>query len=171
MSAYNLCKEQFGEYLPGLAPEQDDLEAMGYQTVYRGVKQNPREGVEGRADLNLEQVGNHWSSDRSVARSFASNLFYPGYILEGKVHPDDVEDLEHNTVAKTYWERKGVFTWGSGKEKEKEVTLKPDAKVRVSKLTKIKDVGNLDPSYVEKPVVNFRPTVATAAIRGTRAKA
>lgn len=167
---YNFSKEQLGEYLPGMAPEQDDLDALGYHHVYRGLNQ-PR-----RADLNLnEGVGIHWSYNPDVAKHFAvsggvslfsddlTRALSAGHVVSGRVHPQHVADLENRKDDAHDYAYEHIYGPDSVEE---EATIREGSPVRLTGLDKVRmtepQMEGWDPEFESKPVTTFKPRDATA---------
>jgi hypothetical protein len=163
---YNLSGDQLGDYLPGMAPEQDDLKGAGFVKVYRGLHAGFPYTVRSAKDVDLGNLGTHWSTSRGVAQSFAassgSSLLPPGYLVEGWVHPRHIADVKNNPEDAMRYGNRGIFGKDSG---EKEATVRDGAPVRVTGMTKVymkddSDDGMGEVDFTEKPVVNFKSQIA-----------
>lgn len=163
---YNLSGDQLGDYLPGMAPEQDDLEAAGHVKVYRGLHAGFPNTIRSSKDIDLNNLGTHWTVDRNVARDFAlksgSTLRPDGYLVEGWVHPRHVAHLSNPEDAERYGGR-GIFR--ATFNVEQEATVRDGAPIRVTGMSKVHRVNDEDDGWgedvvTEKPVVNFKPQVA-----------
>jgi hypothetical protein len=165
---YRLSSKQLQDYLPGLAPEQDDLTAMGYTKVYRGIHTGWPYRLNSSSDIDFNDIGHHWTTEKYVAQSFATKFGSPtknnfGYVVEGYVHPNDVADLQNNGKDKLIYGGKGIYTHDHS---EQEKTVRHGAPIRLTGMSKIRDVTNNEygeTEYEEKPVVNFTPRTATAS--------
>jgi hypothetical protein len=167
MSAeYNLSGEQLGKYLPGMAPEQDDLQAAGFVKVYRGFHKGFPNTIRSSKDIDLNGLGTHWTTDRGVAQSFASQsekVINPdGYLVEGWVHPRHIAQVKTNPEDAVRYGNRGIFGKDSG---EAEVTVRDGAPIRVTAMSKVHKENNSDEDWgedviTEKPVVNFKPQIA-----------
>lgn len=173
MDAYNFRKEQFGNYLPGMAPHQDDLDAMGYEHVYRGLSRSHL------TDLRLDQhLGNHWSYDPQVANHFATSggislyesvhpdTLSSGYVVSARVHPQHIADLDNR---KDDFEAYGGRAIYGPDSNEQEATVRDDAPVRITGLEKVRNVtpkehndGIWDEEFEKKPVTTFKPRIGRA---------
>lgn len=168
MSEYKLRKEQFGNYLPGMAPHQDDLDAMGYEYVYRGLHNIPKENLQLKKD-----VGIHWSYDENVAKHFATSggislygeEFEPkdGYVVSGRVHPQHIADVEGRLDDLHDYAYNYIF---GPESNEQEATVRRKSPVRITGVSRVSmtDPGDY-PEYAEfeeTPVKKKKPKVGRA---------
>ena len=165
-SEYNFSKEQLGDYLPGMAPEQDDLQAAGFVKVYRGLHKGFPDTIRSSKDIDFNGLGTHWTTDRNIAQKFSlqsGNVIRPdGYLIEGYVHPRHVAHLSNPEDAARYGGR-GIFR--ATFNVEQEATVRDGAPIRVTAMSKVHRENDPDDGWgedviTEKPVVNFKPQIA-----------
>jgi len=165
-SEYNFSKEQLGDYLPGMAPEQDDLQAAGFVKVYRGLHKGYPNTIRSSKDIDLNSLGAHWTTERGVAQSFASHsgrvIDPDGYLVEGWVHPRHTAQVKTNPEDAARYGNRGIFGKDSG---EAEVTVRDGAPIRLTAMSKVHQENDPDDGwgediFTEKPVVNFKPQIA-----------
>ena len=109
-----------------------------FQTLYRGITDESGTGV-GRQNLGV-----HWSTDRSVAESFASfdteGYAVPGHVITAQVHSRHIVQpgsLERRRMMASH----GVHGEGSA---EYEMPVRPGGIVHVRSVESLSEDGSAD---------------------------
>lgn len=119
----------------------DLLRGIGSITLYRGINRHPD-------DVNMDDLGTHWSTDYNVAKDFAtSGMGLPnlgkdrshGTIVQATFHHSDV--VPEGTAEHTNWYEgggnEGMGTYGLNSS-EKEVTIRRGAIPDIDKVHHLK---------------------------------
>lgn len=119
-------------------------ENVGQQFIhlYRGLR-----GVSGIKEIDLKNLGHHWSTDPDVAKDFATNNIAaydlhpnterngePGIIISAKVHRDNVVD-PHSEEGDWWHMETGVLP--AGENYEAEHTVREGSPVHIVSVKKL----------------------------------